>query len=102
MKLLKFPVFLFAICIAIASAFAANVKSAKPASFDATYYYIGSNTLAQMQTPSNWLNSGTACNPSGTKPCTINWVGSRSAFDTHVAAFPSTTQVVSECATKKP
>jgi hypothetical protein len=101
MKKIKISIFaVLAIVMGIAaSAFTANQW---PETFDATYYYVGDNTLAQMQDPAKWLNSGTACNPTGTKPCTINWTGTRAQFDAHVENFTSTSQVVSECATKKP
>ncbi len=98
MKRFKFPVLLLAMGIAIFGAMAANVKPAAPKNFDATYYYVGNNTLAQMQDPNNWLNSGTACSGAN-KPCTINWIGTRAEFDTHVASFPDIPTVVSESAT---
>ena len=101
MKKIKVSIFaVIAIVMGIAaSAFTTNVK---PKAFDATYYYVGNNTLAQMQDPDEWLNSGTACSPSGSKPCTIDWIGTRTQFDAHVQNFTSTSQVVSECATLKP
>jgi hypothetical protein len=100
MKRFKFPVLLLAMGIAIFGAMAANVKPAAPKNFDATYYYVGNNTLAQMQDPNNWQNSGTPCTGAN-KPCTINWVGTRTQFDEHVIAFPDESAVLSECATFK-
>ena len=101
MKKIKFSIFaVIAIIMGIAaSAFTTNVKQKI---IDATYYYVGNNTLAQMKDPGEWVNSGTACNPTGSKPCTIDWTGSRAQFDAHVQNFTSTSQVVSECATLKP
>ena len=101
MKKIKVSIFaVIAIVMGIAaSAFTAHLK---PKAIDATYYYVGDNTLAQMQEPAKWLNSGTACNPTGSKPCTIDWTGTRAQFDAHVQSFTSTSQVVSESATKKP
>lgn len=101
MKRLKFPAFLLVMAIAVVSAFAFNTPTVKSHHFDATYYYVGDNTLAQMQDKDNWVTTGTACGSSGDRPCTYNWVGTRVAFNAHVAGFPSTAQAISESATIK-
>ena len=102
MKRFKFPLFLLAMGIAIAGAFAANVKPAESNKPFTIYYYVGDNTLAEMQDPEKWLNSGSGCEAGDDYPCTINFTGGdRAAFDAHVENFSSIAQVNLEAATKR-
>ena len=101
MKKFKFPLILLALVFAIMGAFAFHPKPVTENKTSTTYYYVGDNTLVQMQNKNNWLNSGTSCGSSGDKPCTYITNLSRAGFDAHVAAFPSTNQAIAESATIK-
>jgi hypothetical protein len=102
MKMIKFPFLILVMAFAIMSAFAFNTKPVKALHSPVTYYYTGDNTLAHVRTAALWVASGDPCFATGGTPCSLTYPSSsRSAFDAHVAAFPSVAQANSECDTKR-
>lgn len=91
-----------AMLIALTSAFAFNVKPVNTKATITTYYYLGPNSLAGVQTPANWVENDDPCDSKGVLPCSLDFSGmNRAAFDAHIATYTSVSQATNECTTKR-
>ena len=88
MKNFKFPLFILAMAIALAGAFA-PAHAGKKGHDPVTYYYVSSSTdLGDMKDINNWESSGPSCVSTGTIPCAFTYDGN---FADHLQTYSSAT-----------
>ncbi len=96
MNRFKFPLFLLAMGIAITTVFAfgpaqhAQQQAAKPKQETSTRYYYngpGTQTIAELADPQNWVTTPALCEETGDDVCSISHTGSRTDFDNYISGF---------------
>jgi len=100
MNRFKFPLFLLAMGIAIAGAFAFNTKAEKAHSFSTSYHYIGAYTDQEVKKPINWVAESSSCPETGDVPCSILTDLNRANFDLMVQGFNDVADATSASTTR--
>lgn len=100
MKHFKFPLFLLAMGIAIAGAFAFSPKAEKAQPFSTSYHYIGAYTDPEVKKPINWVEESSSCPESGDVPCSILTDLNRANFDLMVQGFADVADATSAATTR--
>ena len=102
MRLLKFPLVIAIMVIAVAGTFAANYSTAVKIKMPVVYHYVSSSgLLTEMQKIENWVEEDPSCSSSGSKPCGISYEGDINAFDSYLQGFTDAADVTAAAFKRK-